>query len=60
MATKQKSLAEILKFMMIYGNSVTKTENKKTLVALKKFRAENWDSKIPRKEAYKKYVSLYK
>jgi hypothetical protein len=28
--------------------------NKKTLEALKKFRTENWDSRVSRSEAYKK------
>lgn len=54
-----KSIIETFKFRMIYGSSINPSKAKKTLTGLKKFRKENWDTKLVRNEAYKKYLNLY-
>ena len=35
----------------------TKKQNKDTIIALKKFRKENWDKSLSRNEAYKRYIN---
>ena len=54
-----KSMIETFKFRMIYGLNVKKDKMSKTLNGLNKFRKKNWDSKLSRTEAYKKYLNLY-
>lgn len=54
-----KSMIEAFKFRMIYGMKITKEQNQKTLRALHNFRTKNWNKSVSRKEAYKKYMSLY-
>jgi len=54
-----KSLIESLNFKMICENGVSKKHNKRTLAGLREFRAGNWDKKLSRDEAYKKYMSSY-
>ena len=54
-----KSMIESFKFRMIYGLKVTSEQNQHTLKALHSFRAKNWDNSMSRKEAYKKYITLY-
>ena len=54
-----KSMIESFKFRMIYGTKVTKEQNERTLKAINEFRQKNWDKSVSRKEAYKKYLSLY-
>lgn len=54
-----KSLLETFKFRLLYATKISEKQNKKTLKALKEFRAKNWDKKLTREEAYNKYVNLY-
>ena len=54
-----KSIIETFKFKMLYDSKVSAKQNKKTLKDLKEFRAKNWDRKVSRDEAYKKYLNLY-
>ena len=54
-----KSIIETFKFKVLYDLKVSPKQSKKSLKELKKFRAKNWDSKISRDEAYKKYLNLY-
>lgn len=54
-----KSMIESFKFRLIYGSKVTPEQNQRTLKALQDFRAKNWDTSVSKKEAYKKYMSLY-
>jgi hypothetical protein len=54
-----KSIIETFKFKMLYDSKVSKKRNEKTLKELKEFRAKNWDDKLSRNEAYKKYLNLY-
>jgi len=56
--SNSKSMIETFKFRMIYGLNMNKKINK-TISGLKKFREKNWDSKLSRSEAYKKYLKLY-
>ena len=54
-----KSMIESFKFRLIYGSKVTPEQNQRTLKALQEFRDKNWDTSVSKKEAYKKYLSLY-
>ncbi len=54
-----KALIETFKFRMLYDAKVSKKQNQKTIKALKEFREKNWDKKLSRPEAYKKYMALY-
>ena len=54
-----KDILETFKFSMIYNLGVSEKQNKQTIQALRRFRKENWDSKLSRDEAYKKYLKLY-
>lgn len=54
-----KSMLESFKFRMIYGTKISKEQNQRTLKALEKFRSENWDDSISKKEAYKKYLNQF-
>ena len=54
-----KSMIESFKFRMIYGTKITTKQNQRTLKALQDFRSKNWDPKLSKKEAYKKYMALY-
>ena len=53
------SFLETIKFHMLYGTKVTPKQNKTTIKSLKDFRTKNWDSKVSRNEAYKKYLKHY-
>lgn len=54
-----KSILETFKFNMIYSLKIKPSSTNKTLIALKEFREKNWDNRLDRNKAYKKYLSLY-
>lgn len=54
-----KSMIESFKFRMIYGMKISEEQNQRTIKSLQEFRAKNWDKSMSKKEAYKKYISLY-
>jgi hypothetical protein len=54
-----KAMIASFEFRMIYGSTVDSKIAKKTERGLKEFRDKNWDSSLPRDEAYKKYLNLY-
>ena len=54
-----KSLIETFKFKMLCETRISEKQDKRTLKALKEFREKNWDSKLTRSEAYKKYIGMY-
>lgn len=54
-----KAMIEGFKFKMIYGINVSQKQNQKTVKDLKEFRAKNWNSKLNKKEAYKRYLKTY-
>ncbi|MDP3765990.1 MAG: hypothetical protein Q8R04_05750 [Nanoarchaeota archaeon] len=54
-----KSIIETFKFKMLYDSKISRKQNEKTMKELKEFRAKNWDGKLSRNEAYKKYLNLY-
>lgn len=57
--TVSKSMIETFKFKMIYGTQISSELNEKTIKGLKKFRTKNWDNKLNKDKAYKKYLNLY-
>lgn len=54
-----KSIIETFKFRMISGLNMKQAEVNKTLKGLAKFREKNWNKRLSRNKAYKKYLSLY-
>ena len=55
MAKKSKEF----KFKMLFDIEVTPKQNKRALKGLKEFRSKHWDAKVPKDEAYAKYVNQY-
>ncbi len=53
-----RSMIETFKFRVIYGLNIESSELNKTLSGLSEFRKKNWDNKLSRNEAYKKYLTL--
>jgi len=54
-----KSMIETFKFRIICGLNITQPKINKTLSDLNKFRKQNWDSRLGKNKAYKKYLDLY-
>ena len=54
-----KSIIETFKFKMLFDLEVTPGQNKRALKGLKEFRSKHWDAKVPKDEAYAKYVNQY-
>ena len=46
-------------FKMLFDIEVTPGQNKRALKGLKEFRSKHWDAKVPKDEAYAKYVNQY-
>ncbi len=55
-----KAILETFKFKMIYDLKVTPEQKKKTLAHIQEFREKNWDKTLSKKEAYEKYVNMYR
>lgn len=54
-----KDMLETFKFRMIFGMKLESSKVNKTSIGLKEFRKKNWNEKMERDEAYKKYLNLY-
>ncbi len=54
-----KSMIETFKFGVVCGLNIEPPKLNKTLSGLSEFRKKNWDNKLGRNKAYKKYLNLY-